>query len=312
MKSMDTDILVSVCVITYNSQSYIEETLESVKKQTYRNLELIISDDCSTDNTILLCEKWLRENGSSFKCAKLITSELNTGITSNCNRAYFAAHGEWIKGIAGDDVLCPDCIEKNINFVKHKSDVQIVQSYNLYIDSHSHLLDIGKYKKDECFFNASAAKQHQILLRKYVANTVSTFIKQSLFIKLGGFDEQIKMMEDYPFWLLCTGSGIKIYFMDELTTYYRIHQASISNGGEKKHSKILPPIMEYNLQVREKYILPYLVGIEKCIGKITIVALRHFLNSKFNHKQWYNLAIFKALIAPYALINKLVLYKLYK
>lgn len=309
---MHTDLLVSICVVTYNSRLYIEETLDSVKKQTYSNLELIISDDNSTDDTVPFCEQWLKKNKACFKRVELIKSKQNTGIAPNCNRAYFAACGEWIKGVAGDDVLFPDCIEKNVRFIKNHPEAQLIQSYNLYIDSNSYLLNRDRYEKDIFFFNACAEKQHEILLRKYVANTVSTFMKRSLFIEVGGFDEQIKMMEDYPFWLLCTGCGIKIHFMDELTMYYRIHQASISNGGEKNRLKILPPIFEYNFQVREKYILPYLMGVERYVAKWTVNWLRYFIDSRFNHKTWYNLFVYRVLIAPGLLMNKFTLHKLYK
>jgi alpha-1,3-rhamnosyltransferase len=65
--------LVSIVVITYNSSDYVLETLESAKDQTYKNIELIISDDCSTDNTVEICKNWLEENKERFKHTELIT-----------------------------------------------------------------------------------------------------------------------------------------------------------------------------------------------------------------------------------------------
>ena len=58
--------LVSIVVITYNSSKYVLDTLQSVYNQTYKNLELIISDDCSSDNTVAIVEKWLIDNGNRF------------------------------------------------------------------------------------------------------------------------------------------------------------------------------------------------------------------------------------------------------
>ncbi|MBH2024900.1 MAG: glycosyltransferase, partial [Flavobacteriales bacterium] len=78
--------LVSVVVITYNSSKYVMETLESVKAQTYENIELIISDDGSTDHTIEMCRVWLAQNNNRFPKTKLLTVEENTGIPANCNR----------------------------------------------------------------------------------------------------------------------------------------------------------------------------------------------------------------------------------
>src|SRR5688572_26730058 len=97
--------LVSVIVITYNSALYVLETLDSIKRQTYQQIELIISDDCSNDATVELCRKWLSVNGSRFVRTSLIEVESNTGIAQNCNRGVEASKGEWIKIIAGDDAL---------------------------------------------------------------------------------------------------------------------------------------------------------------------------------------------------------------
>lgn len=120
--------LVSVPVITYNSSEYIIEGLESIKAQTYKNIELIISDDCSTDNTVELCREWLAKNKDRFVRTSLVTSEKNTGTAGNCNRAISYCHGEWIKMLAGDDLLLPDCIEKNIEYITKMPDAEVVFS----------------------------------------------------------------------------------------------------------------------------------------------------------------------------------------
>src|SRR4051794_20989340 len=99
------DPFVSIIVFTYNSSNYVVETLESAKAQTYRNIELIVSDDGSTDETIPLCLDWLTKNKQEFLRAEIITVEKNTGIPANCNRGVKAAAGEWVKLIAGDDIL---------------------------------------------------------------------------------------------------------------------------------------------------------------------------------------------------------------
>ena len=59
---INEDALISIVVITYNNSNYIEETLESIKSQTYNNIELIVSDDCSTDKTVEITEEWIDKN----------------------------------------------------------------------------------------------------------------------------------------------------------------------------------------------------------------------------------------------------------
>ena len=81
--------LVSIVVITYNSSEYVCETLESAKAQSYQNIELIVSDDASTDNTVPIVTKWIRENKSRFVCVEIVTSPSNTGITAKAYIKYY-------------------------------------------------------------------------------------------------------------------------------------------------------------------------------------------------------------------------------
>ena len=78
--------LVSIVIITYKSSAYVLETLESAKAQTYRNIELIVTDDCSPDNTVEICKDWIENNKDCFVRTELITVPENTGISLNCNR----------------------------------------------------------------------------------------------------------------------------------------------------------------------------------------------------------------------------------
>ena len=91
--------LVSVVVITYNSAQYVLETLNSIKEQSYSNIELIISDDCSKDKTVEICRDWLAKNKEKFVRTELITVEKNTGTSANINRGIKASKGKWIKSI---------------------------------------------------------------------------------------------------------------------------------------------------------------------------------------------------------------------
>lgn len=105
--------LVSIVIITYNSANYVTETLESISRQTYCGpIELIVSDDCSQDNTLDICRDWMKHHGSMFVRADIIQTSHNSGICANHNNALKHVRGEWIKYIAGDDMLMPRCIER--------------------------------------------------------------------------------------------------------------------------------------------------------------------------------------------------------
>ena len=109
--------LVSIAVVTYNSSKTVIETLDSIRDQTYLNIELIISDDCSKDDTVEVCRKWVEQNKDRFVRADVFNVEKNTGVSANFNRADAASRGEWGKPIAGDDLLLPNAIQEYVNYI---------------------------------------------------------------------------------------------------------------------------------------------------------------------------------------------------
>ena len=124
--------LVSIIVVTYNSSKYILETLESAKDQTYKNIELIVTDDSSKDNTVELCKEWMQKNSARFVRTEVITVPQNSGIAANCNRGVNAAEGTWVKFIAGDDILTVDCVDAFVDFVKLNKEAMVVESKSLF------------------------------------------------------------------------------------------------------------------------------------------------------------------------------------
>lgn len=234
--------LVSIVVITYNSSAYVLETLNSAKNQTYPNLELIISDDCSKDDTIKLSESWLNEHQSRFKQVKLISSGVNTGIPGNCNRGWKASEGEWIKIIAGDDILLDNCIEDNINFILENPHSEIVTSDAIKIDQVSKVLPANAdfYKSEgqsfrKYFFRQSSKGQLKTYARKPIFLITPTFfIKRDLLVINEGFDERLRIFEDIVFILKVLRLNKKIYYNNKKTVAYRIHNQSVSKGKNKE------------------------------------------------------------------------------
>jgi alpha-1,3-rhamnosyltransferase len=257
------NLLVSIIVITYNSADFVLETLESAKAQTYRNLELIISDDCSTDNTVKICKEWLSKNETQFVRTKLVTTIQNTGIALNANRGLHEASGIWLKYIAGDDVLLPDCIKDYVNFVSAKKQnieclfAQIRQFTNdPTIKIKSLLIPDPNVHS---FYNSSitAREQYSMWLNYHnywPLSTPSFFIKRELLISLGGYDGRYAFIEDLPLFLKILEHKIKIYFVPIVTVQYRIHRNSISR--ENVSQDILSKFQISKNKFIKEYILP--------------------------------------------------------
>jgi glycosyltransferase involved in cell wall biosynthesis len=229
--------LVSVIVITYNSEKYVLETLASIKAQTYSKIELIISDDNSTDSTIDICKKWIETNRDSFVNSQIVQTSKNTGISANCNRGVNASKGEWIKLIAGDDALLNDCIANNISFTMNESNILCVHSEcELYMDNFTSTNYIGHSRNGDHPFNSkniSAAQQREMLLNRNNGISAPTlFVNKSALNAIDGFDESLRMLEDVPLWLNLTKAGFKLHFMDCVTVKYRLHSHSVQRKGK--------------------------------------------------------------------------------
>lgn len=228
--------LVTVGIVTYNSAKYVLETLESAKAQTYPNIELIVSDDCSTDNTVEICREWIEKNGSRFVRCELITSPKNTGISANCNRQIRAAQGEWLKSIAGDDIFLPDCIEKFMNFVRTGKASNICFSrLREFCDRGNErvLLDEIPNKKNKAYFEKPAFEQFKGLASgNFWVPAPACFIRTE-FAKRNLYNELYTALEDLPQWCKSTKSGEKLTFCDEQTVLYRVNSGGISCTRER-------------------------------------------------------------------------------
>lgn len=220
---------ISVLVITYNSEKWILETLDSIKNQTFKNIELIISDDFSKDNTLSKCEEWKKLNKNRFVDIKIRASSKNLGIVRNINEGIKLSTCKWIKIIAGDDLLKNKCIESNINYAL-KNKCKVIFSHAQIFKNEFRVRNYipNKIKNDD-FFKKDSSEQFKILLRECKLLAPTAFFNNDILKKVGYFNEEYSMVEDYPMWLKLTKNGIKLDFLDKKTVFYRIHENSISN-----------------------------------------------------------------------------------
>ena len=228
---MEYNPLVSVGILTYNSAKYIAEALESVKAQTYENIELIISDDCSKDNTVEICQKWIEENKARFVNTTLLTVEKNTGTSANGNRRLAACKGEWLKGLAGDDALFPDSIEKFVKYVATNPEIKFVvgnvrEYKNSFDESNVVIGHMDKYNNN-VFFDKSAEEQFRMMLHGNSFIPPAGFYNIAVIRKLGGYDEKYGILEDFPFYLKVLKAGYKFYKIDENITKYRSSDTNV-------------------------------------------------------------------------------------
>jgi len=256
--------LVSIIVVTYNSSEFVLETLESIKSQTYNNIELIITDDCSQDNTVEICAKWLEKNNKLFTNTSLISALENKGIPANCQQGFDVTKGVWIKFIAGDDILADSCIEDFMAYSHENSQGNIIESQSQFFknsfkkENFYHIQNLG----NEYFFKetTSGYEQYNLLLRRNYLHAPSVIVKRDCIVNAGGFDLRYRWIEDHPLWLRITKEGNKIHFMNNITVFYRVHNSSVfgSIGTTKLYNDFYKKRKDFD----EEYIYPNLSKLE--------------------------------------------------
>lgn len=226
------DSLFTLVVTCYNQESLILETLESAKRSSYPNIELIIADDGSTDNTAALADDWLRANKGGFSSARLIAGE-HAGISANHTRAFQSASGEFVKYIGGDDILLPGALQSMADFLAAESKAGICWSQ---IIPFHHAAGKGRVTSDPIpskslgneFGSLPAAEQFGILSLWGLISGPGNFFRKEAIKSIGYFGTDIKSFEDYHIWLKAASEGLRIRFLPEPTVLWRRHTGSIS------------------------------------------------------------------------------------
>ena len=133
---MPENPLVSIITPSYNAEKYLVQTIESVRKQSYQNWEMLIVDDYSVDRTLQIIESYCKKDDR----IKLIRLESNQGATKARNRAIKEAQGRYIAFLDSDDIWFPEKLEKQMSFLQQND---LVLSYSAYetIDAHTHYIN---------------------------------------------------------------------------------------------------------------------------------------------------------------------------
>ena len=245
-------MLVSVIVVTYNSSRYVLQTLESILRQTYYNIELLVSDDCSTDNTLSICNDWVTKHQSRFIRTLVLQTPTNGGICKNYNFALKYANGGWIKYIAGDDILEDNCIERFV--------VNVRPSIFLYtcIAKHYH----NESGKTELYStripDTSAWCQARYMLKYlYGINGPTIFVERKHLVDIGGFEEKYPMIEDWPIAIRFLTQGLRIGIIDEPLVQWRIYTDSISHSDFSFSLSLQNAWYDYSMCFCLRYLLPF-------------------------------------------------------
>lgn len=208
--------LVSIIMPSYNTANYIGVAIESVLKQTYKNWELLIVDDCSIDNTDEVVEKYNDERITYLK------NEKNSGAAVSRNRALKNANGKWIAFLDSDDLWCPTKLEEQIKFMEQ----------NRYSFSYTNYREVDEYGIENGVEVTGPKKITKRGMYHYCWPGCLTVMYDAE--KIGKVQiADIKKNNDYALWLKVIKKS-DCYHYNKVLAQYRKRSGSISNQGYLK------------------------------------------------------------------------------
>jgi glycosyltransferase involved in cell wall biosynthesis len=205
--------LVSMIVPSYNHADYIEECILSILNQTYKNIELIVIDDGSRDDSREILERLQKQYGF------ILEFQANQGVVKTMNRAIRIASGKYISGSASDDFLALDKIEKQVNYLEQHPDYSMVFGKVYMVDKQSQVIE-GLTIVDPVT-DPDKDLQFESLIERNCIPAASIMFTKDIWEQCGGYNENVAI-EDLDLWLKITRVS-KIAYLDEYLAYYRWH-----------------------------------------------------------------------------------------
>jgi glycosyltransferase involved in cell wall biosynthesis len=262
--------LVSIAIITYNQKEFLKECIESVLIQDYKNIEIVVADDSSSDGTQEMLLNYEQEYPNLFV---LKLAKENSGITKNHNVAHFACKGEYIAWLGGDDLMMPGKINKQVRFMEANPNCTLLY-HNLEvffsdINQESYLLN-----------SKNSAKEGDVkTVIKYGSfnGASSTMMRRSKAPKYG-FDERVPIASDWMYWVDALGNGGEIRYMDEVLGKYRRHANNATS--EQNYNAQLDHLNSCNILLT-KY--PYLQNLILYRYSENLRVLRHIEAKNYSH-----------------------------
>lgn len=225
--------LVSVCVPTFNGEKYLAEALFSIQEQTYKNLEVIISDDASNDKTIQISENFKKKCQFPVR----IYHHKPSVIGANWNFSIKKAKGDYIKFLFQDDILFATCIQELMIVIQGKKDIGLVACKRKILfqeESEENKLWSEKYEDLQANLNLKDKKVYYLTKdlfshveflktpRNKIGEPSAVLFKKEIIREIGGFRKDLKQNLDYEFYYRILVNK-KIAILNEKLICFRLH-----------------------------------------------------------------------------------------
>ena len=254
MANRYTEDQVSVITPIYNADKYLESTLESVFYQTYKNIEIVLVDDCSTDNSKTIIEELMKMHSEIIYYCQ----PKNMGAGAARNKALELATGQYVAFLDSDDLWLPEKTEKQIQLMKKKNSPFSYAAIEM-MDEDSKTIKERRNIKESCDYN--------YLLHNTIIATSSVIIDRNV---LGDFRMPLRRGgQDYATWLKLLRGNVIAYGINEVLVRYRVSSNSLSSNKLKSIKQV------WEIQTQEEHLNPIFVIFN--VGCFALNALKKYL-----------------------------------
>jgi len=211
---------ISICIPAYNAEKYLPEALESVRNQTFKDWELIVTEDGSKDGA----EAMVRAFAQSVpQPVRYMRHEANQGLPATRNTGITASTGEWIALLDADDRWAENHLE-TIHARLLETGADLAHAGSVLFDS-----DTGRELGIRAPTPAElAAFPYSLFMGELIIQPSSVVLKKNLWERAGGFDPTFRYVEDREMWMRCARVGGRFVFTGENTCLYRKHGGALS------------------------------------------------------------------------------------
>jgi glycosyltransferase involved in cell wall biosynthesis len=265
---------VSVCIPTFNGADYLCQAVESVLAQNYQNFEIIIVDNCSTDQTVTVVEDLQKKSDRRIHFYK---NDHNIGLVGNFNKCLEYAQGTHIKFLCVDDLLLPGCLEQMVAALDTHQSVTLVCGGRLTINEADEKLGLKQYPSQDIIIRGSKAITRCLFGKNYIGEpTAVMFRKNDL---TGRFREDLPQLVDMEMWFRLLEQGDLLNIKGPLCAI-RLHPRQMSQANCKSGQPIEDRIKLIDEYSQKEYleITPPLVMLHKLRMSYRVWIYREFLS----------------------------------
>ena len=248
--------LVSVIMPAYNAEKYIYMSIASVMQQTYRNVELVIVDDGSTDTTLEIMKECVRRWPDKIR---IFSRAQNGGTAAALNDAIEMAEGKYICWLSADDLYCDDMVESEVSYLKQNKGCDAVFSKCAFIDGDSQLLGSQQFVVDEVNFSYGMPRIVHLLLLLNFWHGCTLLAKAECFKREDRFNVNFRASQDYDFWLRMA-ADYNIGYLNQITVMSRRHSGQ---GSRVLNCRLDEIIVFFSILYREDIMIKLFRKMEK-------------------------------------------------